>query len=208
MQRRTAGLAAALGLLAFPQSSGTHERTAGASAPVRPQVASAWVLQGVPARARTEPLNATSRARPASTGAPADESVFPVRGRHDMGTAVNGFGGGRGHDGQDIFAGCGTRVVAARTGRIVEAATAGNEGNYVVMEASDGRQQAYLHLLRPSSLRRGDRVGAGERIGKVGQTGNAEGCHLHFELWTAPGRFTGGRAVNPRPALDRWASEG
>ena len=194
MQRRTAGLAAALGLLAFPQSSGIHERTTEASAPVRPQLASAWVLQGVPARARTEPLNATSRARPASTGAPADESAFPVRGRHDMGTAVNGFGGGRGHDGQDIFAGCGTRVVAARTGRIVEAATAGNEGNYVVMEASDGRQQAYLHLLRPSSLRRGDRVGAGERIGKVGQTGNAEGCHLHFELWTAPG---GSRAVAP-----------
>ena len=192
MQRRTAGLAAALGLLAFLQ----------------PQTASAWVLQGVPARARTEPLNATSRAVRASTDAAADASAFPVRGRHDLGTAVNGFGGGRGHDGQDIFAGCGTRVVAARTGRVVEAATAGNEGNYVVTQSSDGRQQAYLHLLRPSSLTQGDRVGAGEPIGRVGQTGNAEGCHLHFELWTAPGRFTGGRAVNPRPALDRWASEG
>ena len=53
MQRRTAGLAAALGLLAFPQSSGTRERTAGASASVRPQVASAWVLQGAPG-ARTD----------------------------------------------------------------------------------------------------------------------------------------------------------
>ena len=194
MQRRTAGLAAALGLLAFLQ----------------PQIASAWVLQGVPARARTEPLNAASRAVRPSTDAAvdADASAFPVRGRHDLGTAVNGFGGGRGHDGQDIFAGCGTRIVAARTGRVVEAATAGNEGNYVVTQSSDGRQQAYLHLLWPSPRHKRDRVGAGEPIGRVGQTGNAEGCHLHFELWTAPGRFTGGRAVNPRPALDRWASEG
>ena len=78
-------------------------------------------------------------------------------GRHDLGTAVNGFGGGRGHEGQDIFAGCGTRIVAARTGRVVEAATAGNEGNYVVTQSSDGRQQAYLHLLRPSSLHEGPR---------------------------------------------------
>ena len=77
----------------------------------------------------------------------------------------------------------------------------------MVIKTADGRQQAYLHLLHPRSARRGERVGAGERIGSVGQTGNADGCHLHFELWTAPGRFTGGRAVNPRPALDRWARE-
>ena len=133
--------------------------------------------------------------------------MFPVRGRHDFGTAVNGFGGGRGHEGQDIFASCGTPVVAARAGTVVEAETGGNEGNYVVMKAADGPYQAYLHLLRPSSVTKGDRVVAGERIGKVGDSGNADGCHLHFELWTAPGRFTGGSAMNPRAALDRWASE-
>jgi murein DD-endopeptidase MepM/ murein hydrolase activator NlpD len=186
MQRRTTGLAAVLGLL------------------VVPQVAEPSVLQGPPARVRTEPLNAISRAEPAST---APDAVFPVRGRHDFGTAVNGFGGGRGHDGQDIFAACGTPVVAARAGRVVEAETAGAEGNYVVMKASDGPQQAYLHLLRPTSVRKGDSVDAGERIGKVGDSGNADGCHLHFELWTAPGRFTGGSAMNPRAALDRWASK-
>ena len=202
MQRRTAGLAAVLGMLALPQAAGA--RNWSATAPVQPQAATPWVLQGLPNSARTEPLNAISRARPAP---PADESAFPVRGRHDMGTAVNGFGGGRGHDGHDIFAACGTRVVAARAGRVVEADTGGNEGNYVVTEVAGGRQQAYLHLLRPGSVRRGDRVEAGQDIGRVGQTGNAQGCHLHFELWTAPGRFTGGRAIDPRPALDRWTSE-
>ena len=182
MQRRTAGLATVLGLLVVPQVS-------------------ASVLQGPPASVRTEPLSSISRS--AST---APDAAFPVRGRHDFGTAVNGFGGGRGHEGQDIFAACGTRVVAARAGTVVEAETAGNEGNYVVLKAADGPHQAYLHLLRPSSVRKGDRVTAGEPIGKVGDSGNADGCHLHFELWTAPGRFAGS-VRNPRAALDRWASE-
>ena len=177
-------LAAVLGLLALPP------------------VAEASVLQGPPARVRTEPLSAISRAAP-----PAPDAVFPVRGRHDFGTAVNGFGGGRGHQGQDIFASCGTPVVAARAGTVVEAETGGNEGHYVVMKTADGPHQAYLHLLRPSSVRKGDRVAAGEPIGKVGDSGNADGCHLHFELWTAPGRFTGS-VMNPRAALNRWASEG
>jgi murein DD-endopeptidase MepM/ murein hydrolase activator NlpD len=197
MQREIAGLAAVLGTLAFPPGSGSPEKAASAQAS-----APAPVLSGLPARVRTEPLNAVSRAEPPPIPV---ESAFPARGRHDFGTAVNGFGGGRGHDGQDIFAGCGTPVVAAREGKVVEAETGGAEGHYVVVETADGRQQAYLHLLHPGSARRGERVGAGERIGSVGQTGNADGCHLHFELWTAPGRFTGGRALNPRPALDRWA---
>ena len=173
MQRRIAGLAAGLGLLAFP--AGALSRGGAEVAQVQPPT----------------PV----------------ETAFPVHGRHDMGTAVNGFGGGRGHDGQDIFAGCGTPVVAARAGKVVEADSGSAEGNYVVLETAGSRQQAYLHLLRSGSVRQGERVGAGERIGSVGQTGNAQGCHLHFELWTAAGRFTGGRAMDPRPALDRWASE-
>ena len=146
MQPQIAGLVAVVGMLALPPGSGTPERPASAAPP------SAWVLQGPPARARTEPLNATSRVRRAST---ADERAFPVRGRHDLGTAVNGFGGGRGHDGQDIFADCGTPVDAARAGRVVEVATGGAEGNYVVLKTSDGRQHAYLHLLHPHSVAKG-----------------------------------------------------
>jgi murein DD-endopeptidase MepM/ murein hydrolase activator NlpD len=183
MGRRTAGLVAGLSLLVFPQ------------------VASGWALKGRPARERSEPLNSIRRAEPLP--APVDHA-FPVRGPHDFGTAVNGFGGGRGHQGQDILADCGTPVVAARAGTVVKVATEGAEGNYVVLETADGRQQAYLHLLHPHSVSRGEWFSAGERIGTVGQTGNAQGCHLHFELWTAGGRFTGGRVVNPRPALDRW----
>jgi len=183
MRRRIPGLVAGLSLLVFPQ------------------VASAWELEGGPARERIEPLNSILRAEPPP--APLDHA-FPVHGRHDFGTAVNGFGGGRGHQGQDILADCGTPVVAARAGTVVKVATEGAEGNYVVLETADGRQQAYLHLLHPHSVRRGEWFGAGERIGSVGQSGNAQGCHLHFELWTAPGWRAGGSPIDPQRALLAW----
>jgi len=45
------------------------------------------------------------------------------------------------------------------------------------------RDYMYAHLKRRASVRVGERVAVGDVIGKVGQTGNASGCHLHFELW-------------------------
>ena len=61
MQRRIAGLAAALGMLAFPQTPArTHNRGRARG----PQSTSTpWVIEGLPARARTEPLNVLGRAR-------------------------------------------------------------------------------------------------------------------------------------------------
>ncbi len=63
-----------------------------------------------------------------------------------------------------------------------------------------------MHLTEPSAFDRGDRVLTGQRIGTVGDTGNARGCHLHFELWRKPGWYSGGRAFNPLPALRDWDS--
>jgi murein DD-endopeptidase MepM/ murein hydrolase activator NlpD len=55
-------------------------------------------------------------------------------------------------------------------------------------------------------VKRFARVAAGQRVGAVGDSGNASGCHRHFEIWTAPGWYEGGEPYDPRPSLDRWAA--
>ena len=60
-----------------------------------------------------------------------------------------------------------------------------------------------MHLRDAPSLAKGDKVKTGERIGAVGRTGRADGCHLHFELWSAPGWYKGGSAYDPLPEAAR-----
>lgn len=147
---------------------------------------------------------AASRVSPASfgDGAPA---VFPVRGKYDFGTRTNTFGGGRGHEGQDILAKCGVPVANALSGEIQHVAYQSAAGNYVVVQSDDGRSQAYMHLREKTTWKKGDPIKAGEKIGEVGRTGRASACHLHFELWSAPGWYLGGDPVDPLPSLKAWA---
>jgi murein DD-endopeptidase MepM/ murein hydrolase activator NlpD len=155
----------------------------------------------VPARALagTDAAGAT----PEADGS-AGEMVFPIKGRHDMGqTETNSFGGGRGHQGHDLFAACGTTLVALTEGSVQQKAYHSAAGHYVVLKAPDGKSYAYMHLASASPLKIGDKVSAGQEVGEVGATGRATGCHLHFEEWTAPGWYTGGRAVDPMPLLER-----
>jgi murein DD-endopeptidase MepM/ murein hydrolase activator NlpD len=128
-----------------------------------------------------------------------------VRGAHDLGTAENGFGGGRGHGGQDILARCGAPVVAARAGRVSFVGIHARAGHYAVVREPGGTSQAYMHLRRPPRVGVDDRVHAGESLGTVGRTGRADRCMLHFELWTRPGWYAGGHAIDPLPRLRRWA---
>jgi murein DD-endopeptidase MepM/ murein hydrolase activator NlpD len=135
---------------------------------------------------------------------------FPVRGRHDFGGAGARFGTGRAghsHQGHDVFARCGTRMNAARGGRIKFKGYHRAAGDYIVIDGDGtGVDYAYMHLAGPSPFDSGDRVYTGQRIGAVGETGNARGCHLHFELWNAPGWYDGGRPFDPFPALQAWDS--
>ena len=101
------------------------------------------------------------------------------------------------HQGQDILAKCGKRIVAARGGRIqYRGYQASGAGYYLVVDGKGtGHDYVYMHL-RPHGLpKRGQRVRTGEPIGTVGETGDASGCHLHFEMWTKPGWYEGGQAM-------------
>jgi Peptidase family M23 len=138
------------------------------------------------------------------------DHVFPVRGRHDYGGAGAGFGSGRAghsHQGHDVFATCGTRMVAARGGRVKFEQYHAAAGHYIVIDgAGTDVDYAYMHLSEPSPFQPGDRVFTGQQIGAVGDSGNAQGCHLHFELWSGPGWYDGGEPFDPLPALQAWDS--
>lgn len=133
------------------------------------------------------------------------EALFPIRGRHTIGrTEMQRFGGARGHQGQDTFARCGTPLAAFSKGVVHMAGFQSAAGNYVVVNTPDGGSYAYMHLREPALVAKGDRVYAGQRLGLVGDTGHASGCHLHLELWTAPGWYQGGSPYDPYPSLVRW----
>lgn len=135
--------------------------------------------------------------------------IFPVRGRHDFGSGDGArFGAGRdghSHQGQDVFARCGTRLAAARGGVVKFKQYHAAAGHYIVIDGDGtGVDYAYMHMAGPSPLEVGDRVFTGQQIGQVGDSGNASGCHLHFELWEAPGWYDGGRPFDPYPSLVAW----
>jgi murein DD-endopeptidase MepM/ murein hydrolase activator NlpD len=138
------------------------------------------------------------------------DHIFPIRGPHDFGGAGARFGAGRAghiHQGQDTFAKCGTRMVAARGGRVQFKQYHAAAGHYLVIDG-DGTDvdYVYMHLDQPSPFSPGDRVFTGQTIGAVGDSGNAQGCHLHFELWSAPGWYDGGKPFDPLPSLQAWDS--
>ena len=134
--------------------------------------------------------------------------MFPVRGRHNFGGSNADFGSGRSghsHQGQDVFARCGTPLVAARGGKIKFKQYHAAAGNYIVIDgAGTSRDYVYMHLAEPSPFSEGDRVYTGQRVGSVGETGNATACHLHFEMWSGPGWYDGGRPFDPLPSLKSW----
>jgi murein DD-endopeptidase MepM/ murein hydrolase activator NlpD len=136
------------------------------------------------------------------------DNMFPIRGRHDYGGRGGRFGTGRAghsHQGQDVFARCGTPLVAARGGRVQFKQYHAAAGYYLVIDAAGSSEDyVYMHMAEPSPFSPGDRVYTGQRIGAVGDTGNARGCHLHFELWRGPGWYDGGKPFDPLPSLRAW----
>jgi len=134
--------------------------------------------------------------------------AFPILGPHEFGLGAGRFGAARSghtHQGQDVMAACGTPLVAARGGTVQYATYEANAGNYIVI---DGKGTAddfmYAHLAEPSPLQAGETVRTGQPIGVVGDTGDATACHLHFEIWGAPGWYEGGSPFDPLPYLEKW----
>lgn len=72
------------------------------------------------------------------------------------------------------------------SGRVVSAGWGGAYGYQVVIRHTDGKYSQYAHLSA-LTVRSGQHVTSGQRIGRSGSTGNSSGPHLHFEIRTGPG---------------------
>ena len=85
----------------------------------------------------------------------------------------------------DLANKCGTPVYAAASGKVQRAVynNAWNlgMGNYVTILHSNGTVTYYGHF-QYVAVKPGDKVNVGDRIGLIGQTGNATGCHVHFQV--------------------------
>jgi murein DD-endopeptidase MepM/ murein hydrolase activator NlpD len=100
------------------------------------------------------------------------------------------------HTGDDYAAPVGTPLVAVRNGTIQWSNNDGGAyGNWIGLLADNGRVYVYCHLSQ-RGVGAGQTVEAGQRIGKVGQSGNVTGPHLHFEDHPA-GRFVYAQCRQP-----------
>lgn len=125
--------------------------------------------------------------------------AFPVAGE-DQGAIRSRWGadrdgGARSHEGIDVFAERGTPVVAAAAGRVTRVQETPIGGRVVWLRADDAPVSLYYAHLDRQRVEAGARVGVGDTLGEVGNTGNAANTppHLHFGVY---GR---GGAVDPEP---------
>jgi peptidoglycan LD-endopeptidase LytH len=156
------------------------------------------------------------KARGGSPPPTGKQIVFPVIGSARL---TNSFGDPRGqgaHQGEDIMSVRRALAVAAEPGRVQFHTGSGRAGCMLYLHADTGWKYLYVHLNNdlenrndnrggcvhgvafPRSLRDGQRVLAGQPIGFVGDSGDANGIqpHLHFEM-----HRPGGSAVAPYPYL-------
>lgn len=113
------------------------------------------------------------------TAAPA--FVWPVRGKVRRGF-IAAATAGSGHDGIDVLAPQGTAVRAAAAGKVIFAGPGPDEYGLTVIVWHAGRWTTTYSYLDKITVKIGERVKAGERIGLVGETGLAEEPQLHFEV--------------------------
>lgn len=99
------------------------------------------------------------------------------------------------HTGIDLAISQGTPIKAAMSGKIIAVGYTNVYGNYVIIDHENGYQTLYAHMQKPCPLRKGQRVGQGDKIGLVGNTGYSTGPHLHFTV------YKNGKLIDPLTVL-------
>jgi murein DD-endopeptidase MepM/ murein hydrolase activator NlpD len=204
----TAAIAAAAGPASGPPSSGSSS-----AAPAGTTATSTTVVTSL---VTSESAVTTTTARPTTT-----PYVIPVQAGVKISYAhVHG-----GYPATDIFAstGCGTPLVSPVNGQILQTRRvdgwtkkennpALRGGLSVAILGDDGVRYYLAHFQEiDATIQPGVAVAAGERLGEMGESGDAGACHVHFGIsMPCPGLEWSIRRglIWPWPYLDSWRSGG
>ena len=149
-----------------------------------------------------------------SRAASVSHIIFPVVGNVQY---TDDFGAPRGqgaHQGNDILATKKSPAVAAEAGRVKYWTSSASAGCMLYLYGQSGTMYEYIHLNNDLTMRNdnrgkcvegtayavknGARVAAGQQIGFVGDSGDADGAHAHLHFEVHP---NGGKATDPYPYL-------
>ena len=126
--------------------------------------------------------------------------VYPVQSRHitsSYGMRKDPISGKLNfHTGIDLRANTGTAVMAAMDGVVSVVNENWLYGKHIIISHNNGYKTLYAHL-NFCSVKQGDRVSRGKKIGEAGNTGYSTGPHLHFGIYDKNGKL-----VNPIELLN------
>lgn len=124
---------------------------------------------------------------------------------------TSGFGPrfGRMHNGIDLHARPAVPIYSSAPGRILEVSTHRDYGLQVLIDHGNGVFTRYAHFAYfTEGLKPGQQIGFGQPLGLMGETGNATGLHVHYEVLTGnyntPQKSWGLQAHNPLD-FPRWS---
>jgi murein DD-endopeptidase MepM/ murein hydrolase activator NlpD len=86
------------------------------------------------------------------------------------------------HEGADLAAGWGAQIVATAPGTVIYAGTKGSFGRVVEIDHGAGFKTRYGHL-NTITVKNGQKVAIGQKVGTMGSTGRSTGPHLHYEVY-------------------------
>ena len=106
------------------------------------------------------------------------------------------------HKGIDIAGDLGAAVFAVDSGDVTKSYFSQSYGNVIFIKHANGLETVYAHL-NERFVKEGQKVEMGDLIGKMGNTGNSSGVHLHFEIHEKEWTVTKENAINPILALGK-----
>ena len=106
-------------------------------------------------------------------------------------------GRSKAHAGVDFANGrSGDIVKAISGGKVITATYSKSAGYWVVVQQDDGTVAKYMHMQKGLNVSAGQRISAGQQLGRVGNTGQSNGAHLHYQV------ERNGQAIDPMGYLN------